>query len=66
MVFNLLSGCGNQVLDLTLKPNVKTAIEPYVTSLQEPGYFDSLGNRVTIVDTPTEPLSNNNVNVTLV
>jgi hypothetical protein len=66
MVFNLLSGCGNQVLDLTLKPSVKTAIEPYVVSLQQPGYFDSLGNRVTVADTSTVPLSNNNVNVTLV
>lgn len=66
IVFNLLSGCGNQVLDLTLKPNVKTTLEPYVTALQEPGYYDSLGNRVAIVDTTTEALSNNNINVKLV
>lgn len=66
IVYNLLSGCGNQVLDLTLKPNVKTAIEPYVTTLQEPGYFDSLGNRVTVTDTSTAALSSDNVNVALV
>lgn len=66
IVFNLLSGCGNQVLDLTLKPNVKTTLEPYVTALQEPGYYDSLGNKVTVADTSTDALSSDNVNVALV
>ena len=42
--------------------SIKTTLEPYVTALQEPGYYDSLGNRVAIVDTTTEALSNNNIN----
>lgn len=66
IVFNLLSGCGNQVFDLTLKPDIKANITPYVTALQEPGgYYDSFGNRVTVADTSTTPLESN-VNVSLV
>jgi hypothetical protein len=50
MVFNLLSGCGNTVLDLTLKQNVKDAITPYVAALEQQregeAYFDQDGELV--------------------
>jgi len=66
IVYNLLSGCGNQVFDLTLRPDIKANLTPYVTALQEPGgYYDSFGNRVTVADSTVTPLSSN-VNVALV
>ena len=34
IVFNLLSGCSGSVYDLTLRPNVKSAISSYVTLAQ--------------------------------
>jgi hypothetical protein len=63
IVYNLLSGCGNQVFDLTLKPEIKANLTPYVTALQQPGgYYDSLGNRITEADTTITP-AGSNVNV---
>jgi hypothetical protein len=35
IVFNLLSGCSGEVLDLTVKPNVKTAVSKYIEVLQD-------------------------------
>lgn len=50
MVFNLLTGCGNTVLNLTLKQNVKDAITPYVAALEQQregqAYFDQEGELV--------------------
>jgi len=57
IVFNLITGCGNQVFDLTLRPDVKANIGPYAAAIQrfnETGsYFDSYGQEVTITDTTT-------------
>ena len=35
IVFNLLTGCGNQVYDLTLKPDVKEKLQPWVALLEQ-------------------------------
>jgi hypothetical protein len=35
IVFNLLTGCGNQVYDLTLKPDVKAKLQPWVALLEQ-------------------------------
>lgn len=55
IVFNLLSGCGNTVFDLTLKDGIKTAIGPYVAALEQQrsgsAYYDQNGELVT---TPPE------------
>jgi hypothetical protein len=65
IVYNLLSGCGNQVFDLTLKPDVKAKLTPYTAALSESeGYYDSLGNRITISDANVTPLGSN-VNVVI-
>lgn len=35
IVFQLLSGCGNEILDLTLKPDIKQKVGAWVTFIQE-------------------------------
>lgn len=66
IVYNLLSGCGNQVFDLTLKPEIKANIAPYASALsQSGGYYDSLGNRITVSDTNITP-ANSNVSVVII
>ena len=66
IVYNLLSGCGNQVFDLTLKPEVKNNIAPYANALtQSGGYYDSFGNRITVSDTNVSP-ANSNVSVVII
>lgn len=66
IVYNLLSGCGNQVFDLTLKPEIKSNIAPYASALsQSGGYYDSLGNRITVSDTNITP-ANSNVSVVII
>jgi len=69
MVFNLLTGCGNSVYDLTLKSNVKAKVAVYAAAIQaqnESGnaYYDGYGNTVVVSDTTVSP-SLNNISVTL-
>lgn len=51
IVYNLLSGCGGQVLDLTLKPDVKNKLASYtqLLQLQQSGEvtLDAYGNVIT-------------------
>jgi hypothetical protein len=64
IVYNLLSGCGNQVFDLTLKPEVKANIAPYASALQTSGvYYDSLGNAIRPSNIANVTPSGANVNV---
>ena len=70
IVFNLITGCGNQVFNLTLKPDVKSALAPYAAAIQEndleESYFDSIGNKIVVEETEAvnqAPFSN--VSVTL-
>jgi hypothetical protein len=62
IVFNLLSGCGNTVFDLTLKGNVKSAVAPYVAILeaQREGtvFLDAEGNVSTTTDVEVSPSVN--------
>lgn len=48
IVYNLLSGCSGEILDLTLNPSIKTAVAGYVTVMQNQAsgnaYVDSNGN----------------------
>lgn len=57
IVFNLLSGCGNQVYDLTLKSNVRSQISAYsnLLDLQRNGqaYIDLEGNVIYPANTET-------------
>ena len=64
IVFNLLSGCGNQVFDLTLKSNVKQTLSVYASAIQlqnETGtaYYDAYGNVIQTVNTEATPPTNN-------
>jgi hypothetical protein len=63
IVFNLLSGCGNQVFDLTLKSNVKQTLSVYTAAIQlqnETGtaYYDAYGNVIQTVNTVATPPTN--------
>lgn len=68
IVFNLLSGCGGQVLDLTLKSNVKNTLAAYTNllQLQQSGEIslDAYGNIVTNVETEF-PTTSSNISVNL-
>jgi|688.fasta_scaffold190955_2 hypothetical protein len=64
IVYNLLSGCGNQVFDLTLKSDVKAKVAVYAAAEQlqrEQGvaYTDINGVTVTPTNTETTPPTNN-------
>jgi hypothetical protein len=70
MVFNLLTGCGGQVLDLTLKPNIKETVTGWVTLLQQQNasgnaYIDAYGNVVTVSETTVSPLVTANITIKL-
>ena len=63
IVFNLLSGCGNQVLALTLKPDVGAKIAVYAAAEQlqrekNVAYTDLNGVTVTPTDTEVAPPAN--------
>lgn len=64
IVYNLLTGCGNTVFDLTLKKNVKDAVGPYVTLLEQQRdnqvYLNAEGNVSLPPDnsTYTPPINN--------
>jgi hypothetical protein len=63
IVYNLLSGCGNQVFDLTLKPDVKAKVAVYAAAEQlqrEQGvaYTDINGVTVAVTNTETTPPTN--------
>jgi hypothetical protein len=59
IVFNLLSGCGNQVLDLTVKKSVKDTIAPYVALMEQQnagvGILSEAGTITKPVDTQVTP-----------
>lgn len=64
IVFNLLSGCGNQVFDLTLKSNVKQTLSVYAAAVQQQNesgtaYYDIYGNVIAPVNTEVTPTVNN-------
>jgi len=64
IVFNLLSGCGNQVFDLTLKSNVKQTLSVYTAAIQQQNetgtaYYDIYGNEVKRVDNVASPATSN-------
>ena len=58
IVYNLITGCGNQVFELTLNPTVKAAITPYAAAVQKQQitgeYYDSYGTAIQIEDGQTE------------
>jgi len=63
IVYNLLSGCGNQVFDLTLKTDVKEKVAVYAAAIQlqnESGaaYTDQFGVAVPITNTEVTPPAN--------
>ena len=55
IVYNLLSGCSGEVLDLTLTDNTKSLIAPYVAILENQrdgtAYIDPNGDVVTVTNT---------------
>lgn len=64
IVYNLLSGCGNQVFDLTLKSNVKQTLSVYASAIQQQNetgsaYYDIYGNVIAPVNTEVTPTVNN-------
>jgi hypothetical protein len=58
IVYNLITGCGNQVFELTLNPTVKAAIIPYASSIEKQQltgqYYDSYGNTIAIEESEKE------------
>ena len=63
IVYNLLSGCGNQVFDLTLKPDVKAKVAVYAAAEQlqrEQGvaYVDQYGVTVPVTNAEATPPTN--------
>jgi hypothetical protein len=63
IVYNLLSGCGNQVFDLTLKSNVKQTLSVYAAAIQQQNesgaaYYDIYGNVIASVSTEVTPPTN--------
>lgn len=64
IVFNLLSGCGNQVFDLTLKSNVKQTLSVYAAAVQQQNesgtaYTNIYGNTISTTNTEVAPPTNN-------
>ena len=68
IVYNLLSGCGNTVYDLTLKSSVKDIVSVYAAAIEAQNnagnaYYDSVGNVVTVATVEVAPtLSNIKIN----
>jgi len=58
IVYNLITGCGNQVFELTLNPTIKAAITPYAAAVEKQqltgAYYDSYGSAVTIEESQKE------------
>jgi hypothetical protein len=70
IVYNLLTGCGGQVLDLTLKSNVKEKVGAWVSLLenqreQGDAYVDAYGNVTTNQTVTTAPIISADIKVTL-
>jgi hypothetical protein len=68
MVYNLLTGCGGQVLDLTLQSNVKATVSKWVSLLENQNananaYIDANGNVVTVSSVETSPLISASITV---
>ena len=64
IVYNLLSGCGNQVFDLTLKPDVKAKVAVYAAAEQQQreqgaAYVDQYGVTVAVTNNEATPQTNN-------
>jgi len=64
IVYNLLSGCGNQVFDLTLKPDVKAKVAVYAAAIQQQNetgtaFTDIYGDTIAVADTEIAPPENN-------
>jgi hypothetical protein len=61
IVFNLITGCGGQVYDLTLKSNVKSTLSVYANALQEQqasgtAYYAADGNVTTTTSVEVTPV----------
>jgi len=70
IVYNLLTGCGGQVLDITLQSNVKEKVGAWVTLLenqreQGDAYVDAYGNVATNQTVTTSPIISADIKVTL-
>lgn len=70
IVYNLLTGCGGQVLDVTLQSNVKDKVAAWVTLLenqreQGDAYIDAYGNVATNQTVTTAPIISADIKVTL-
>lgn len=70
IVYNLLTGCGGQVLDVTLQSNVKEKVAAWVTLLenqrdQGDAYVDAYGNVTTTESVTTAPIISADIKVTL-
>jgi len=66
IVFNLLTGCGNQVYDLTLKPDVKEKLQPWVALLEQQRdgtIIDSDGETVSYPDIEQEVSNQGNTSI---
>lgn len=63
IVFNLLTGCGGQVYDLTLKPSVKSTVATYSAAIQAQqegtAYIIADGNSVPVVNAEVTPIASN-------
>lgn len=63
IVFNLLTGCGGQVYDLTLKPSVKSTVATYSAAIQAQqegtAYVIADGNSVPVVNAEVTPIASN-------
>jgi hypothetical protein len=63
IVYNLLSGCGNQVFDLTLKTDVKAKVAVYAAAIQQQNetgtaFTDIYGDTIAVADTEIVPPEN--------
>jgi hypothetical protein len=54
IVFNLLSGCGNEVLDLTVKKSVKDTIAPYVALMEQQNIGKGILSDAGTITKPTD------------
>jgi hypothetical protein len=61
IVYNLLSGCSGEILDLTLKPEIKTAVAGYVAIMENQAsgnaYVDSNGNVEVVTNAVVTPVT---------
>jgi hypothetical protein len=64
IVYNLLSGCGNQVFDLTLKTDVKAKVAVYAAAIQQQNesgaaFIDIYGDTIAPTNPEVAPTENN-------